>query len=117
MYPTTTIRERTRPMPKFLASTPARVVTVCLLLQAALVYSSIRTEVVPVSRPLAGVPVDLGSWHLKQEGVVEQEVMDILKAAGESEITLEFTSPATPALIKMKGREDLVYIVMPLRAQ
>ena len=44
-------------------------------------------------------------------------LMDILKAADDSEITLEFTSPATPALIKMKGREDLVYIVMPLRAQ
>ena len=44
-------------------------------------------------------------------------VMDILKAAGESELTVELTSPATPALLKVKGREDLIYIVMPLRTQ
>jgi DNA polymerase-3 subunit beta len=44
-------------------------------------------------------------------------VMDILKAAGESDITAEFTSPATPALLRVKGREDLIYIVMPLRTQ
>jgi EpsI family protein len=67
-------------MPKFLTSAPARVVTLCLLLQAGVLYSSIRTEVIPESRPLAGVPVDLGTWHLKQEGVVEQEVLDVLKA-------------------------------------
>lgn len=44
-------------------------------------------------------------------------VMDILKAAGNSDITAEFTSPATPALLRLKGREDLIYIVMPLRTQ
>ena len=44
-------------------------------------------------------------------------VMDILKAAGENDITAEFTSPATPALLRVKGREDLIYIVMPLRTQ
>jgi DNA polymerase-3 subunit beta len=44
-------------------------------------------------------------------------VMDILKAAGESQVTAEFTSPATPALLRVKGREELVYIVMPLRTQ
>ena len=44
-------------------------------------------------------------------------IMDILKAAGEGVVTVELTSPATPALFKLKGREDLLYIVMPLRAQ
>ncbi len=44
-------------------------------------------------------------------------ILDILKAAGEGEIVAEFTSPATPALIRVKGREDNVYIVMPLRTQ
>jgi EpsI family protein len=67
-------------MPKFLKSTPALVATVFLLAQAAMMYSSIRTEVIPESRPLASVPANLGGWQLKQEGVVEQEVQDILKA-------------------------------------
>ncbi len=42
-------------------------------------------------------------------------ILDILKASGEKELTAEFTSPSTPALIKVKGREDLIYIIMPLR--
>ncbi len=44
-------------------------------------------------------------------------LMDIFRAAGGSDVTAELTSPATPALFKFKGREDLLYIVMPLRAQ
>ena len=44
-------------------------------------------------------------------------IMDILKAAGEGEIIAEFTSPATPALLRLKGREEQTYIVMPLRTQ
>ncbi len=44
-------------------------------------------------------------------------VLDILKTAGDCEITAEFSSPATPALLRVKGREDLIYIVMPLRTQ
>jgi EpsI family protein len=67
-------------MPKFLSSTPALVVTVFLLVQAAVMYSSIRAEVVPASRPLAGVPAELGGWRLKQEVAVEQDVQDTLKA-------------------------------------
>ncbi len=67
-------------MPKFLTSTPVLVVTAVLLLQTGVMYSSIRPEVIPEGRPLASVPADLGPWHLKQEGVVEQEVMDILNA-------------------------------------
>ncbi|HBA61692.1 MAG TPA: hypothetical protein DCZ92_12950, partial [Elusimicrobia bacterium] len=44
-------------------------------------------------------------------------IMDILKAAGDKDISAEFTSPATPALLRVKGREDTIYIVMPLRTQ
>lgn len=67
-------------MLKFLNSTPARVVTVLLLLQAGLLYSSIRPEFIPESAPLAGVPLVLGEWNFVQEGVIEQEVLDILQA-------------------------------------
>src|SRR5580698_8646674 len=67
-------------MPKFLTSIPVLVVTALLLLQTGVMYSSIRAEVIPNSRPLASVPADLGAWHLRQEGVVEQEVLDVLNA-------------------------------------
>lgn len=67
-------------MPGFLTSVPARVVTLLLLAHAAVMYSSIRPEVVPGSRPLALVPRTLGSWQLLEEGVVEPEVQEVLKA-------------------------------------
>jgi len=65
---------------KFLNSTPARVVTVLLIAQAALLYSSIRPEAVPPGRPLAEFPKILGSWQLQQEGVVEPEILETLNA-------------------------------------
>jgi EpsI family protein len=65
---------------KFLNSRAARIVTALLVLQAALLYSAIRPEVVPPSRPLESMPTTLGSWHQVQTGVIEQEVLDVLKA-------------------------------------
>jgi EpsI family protein len=67
-------------MLRFLNSTPARVVTVLLIAQAALLYSSIRPEAVPAARPLAEFPRTIGTWNMSREGVIEQEVLDILKA-------------------------------------
>ena len=55
-------------------------VTVILVLQAALLYSAVRPEIVPPSRPLGSMPTTLGSWQLVQTGVIEQEVLDVLKA-------------------------------------
>jgi EpsI family protein len=43
-------------------------------------YSSIRPESVPPALPLSQVPQTLGSWKMTQEGVVEPEVQEILKA-------------------------------------
>jgi EpsI family protein len=65
---------------KFLNSTPARLVTVFLLLQTAVLYSSIRAEYVPPSRGLAQVPQQLGSWNMASEGLVDKETQDVLKA-------------------------------------
>jgi len=65
---------------KFLNSKAARIVTALLVLQAALLYSAVRPELVPNSRPLEGMPTRLGSWQLIQTGVIEQEVLDVLKA-------------------------------------
>jgi EpsI family protein len=65
---------------KFLNSRAARIVTVLLLVQAAVLYSAIRPEIVPPSRPLNEMPTTLGSWHQVQTGVIEQVVLDVLKA-------------------------------------
>ena len=67
-------------MPSFLKSVPARVITILLILQAALLYSSVRPESVPPSQPLAGFPTTLGSWQFAQEGVIDQETRDVLNA-------------------------------------
>ena len=67
-------------MLKFLNSRAARIVTALLVVQAALLYSAIRPEVVPPSRSLESMPTTLGSWQQVQTGVIEQEVLDVLKA-------------------------------------
>ena len=65
---------------KFLNSTPARLVTLFLIIQTAVLYSSIRPEYVPPSRPLAQVPHEFGSWNMAQESFVDKETEDVLKA-------------------------------------
>ena len=65
---------------KFLNSTPARVVTILLIMQGALVYSSIRPEAVKPGRPLQEFPHTLGSWNFELDGVVDKETADILQA-------------------------------------
>jgi DNA polymerase-3 subunit beta len=44
-------------------------------------------------------------------------VMDIFKISGEKNIVMEFSTPATPALMRIAGSDAFVYIVMPLRTQ
>ncbi|MEO5923551.1 MAG: exosortase C-terminal domain/associated protein EpsI [Bryobacteraceae bacterium] len=65
---------------KFLNSLPVRVATLVLLVQGGLLYSSIREEVVPVSRPLSSMPRQLGPWQFAAEGVVDAETNAILQA-------------------------------------
>ena len=81
-------------MLKFLNSRAARIVTALLVLQAALLYSAVRPEVVPPSRPLAGMPLRLGSWQMVEEGVIEQDVLDVLKA--DDILNREYCTSAVP---------------------
>jgi len=67
-------------LPRFLNSMPARMVTLLLIVQAALLYSSVRPEAVPTSKPLAEFPQTIGAWHEVQEGVIDQETRDVLQA-------------------------------------
>jgi len=67
-------------MLNYLKSTPALAVSAILLLQAGLLYSSIRPEVVPGSRPLSEVPAQLGAWRLDKEIPVDAETQAVLNA-------------------------------------
>jgi EpsI family protein len=64
----------------FLNSTPARIVSAILLIQTALLYSSIRPEYIPTSRPLDSVPHQFGSWNMIQESQIDKDIAEVLKA-------------------------------------
>jgi EpsI family protein len=64
----------------FLKSTRARVLTVLLVAQLAGVFAVSRREAVPPARPLAEFPSQVGAWTVVQEGVVDKETMEVLRA-------------------------------------
>jgi EpsI family protein len=80
---------------KFLNSTPARLVTVFLVIQTALLYSSIRTEFIPASRPLNQLPQQLGGWKMTQESFVDKDTQDVLKA--DDTLNRVYQDPSTGA--------------------
>jgi EpsI family protein len=85
----------------FLKSTPAKVATALLLLQAGVLYSSIREEFIPAGRPLSGLPRMLGSWQFVREGVIDKETMDVLKA--DDTVTREYQNGRIEANIFVAG--------------
>jgi EpsI family protein len=76
----------------FFRSTAAKVLSIVLVAQVALVYGFTRPEVVPHNKPLTETPDEFGTWKLYQEGVVEKEVQDVLKA--DELLTRSYTSSA-----------------------
>ncbi len=63
-----------------LKSTAFRIVVLALMIQAAAFYAFSRTEYIPSAAPFAVFPVQLGPYHMTEEGVVEQDVREVLKA-------------------------------------
>lgn len=99
---------------KFLNSPAARIVTALLAVQTAVLYSAIRPEFVPPSRPLAEMPTTLGPWHLVQTGVIEQEVLDVLKA--DDILNSVYCSSASPDC-PQTGRGHAELFVAAFRTQ
>lgn len=64
----------------FLKSTPARILTAVLIIHALLFYGNARVETPPSHRPLSEFPKAIGDWRMIQEGVVEQQVQEVLLA-------------------------------------
>jgi len=79
----------------FLKRRPVQALSVLLLLQAAVFYGRARnTEDVPPARPLAMFPVEIQPWFRIQEGVIEKEVQDVLKA--DDLLTRQYASASSP---------------------
>lgn len=82
---------------KFNLTKAGQILTGILLLQAAAFYGLSRAEIVPPSPPLANLAKVLGTWTTVQEGVVEKEVQDVLKA--DDTMTRSFASPNFPGQV------------------
>ena len=74
----------------FLKSRAALVLTILLLAQCALFYGFSRGETPPTHTPLDQFPQDVAGWHMVQQGVMEQEVKDVLRA--DDYLTREYAS-------------------------
>ncbi len=83
----------------FLKHRSCRILTAVLLLQAVAFYGWSRTEAAPVARPLSEFPANFDRWTLVQEGVVEQEVRDKLKA--DDLLNRSFAGPGAPAGVNL----------------
>ena len=68
-----------------------RVLTVVLAAQAFLFYSASHGESTPLAMPLSAFPTNFGNWSMIQEGVVEKETLDVLRA--DDTLTREYANP------------------------
>jgi EpsI family protein len=67
-------------LPSFLKSSAAIAASLLILAQGALLNSAVRPESIPPSAPLAGFPLVLGKWNFVQDGVIDDETREVLKA-------------------------------------
>jgi EpsI family protein len=54
--------------------------TAVLVVQAVFFYSASHGEIAPLAAPLADFPRLVGDWHVAQDGVIDKETQDVLKA-------------------------------------
>jgi len=78
---------------------PLAILTVVLAVQAVLFYSAAQRDSTPLPSPLALFPRTLGDFNLVQEGVVEPEVLEVLKA--DDTLTRAYASPTGAANLFM----------------
>ena len=79
---------------RFLHSRAAQLLTLLLLVQASLIGFLAPAERVPLSRPLTEIPKVLNGWKMYGvEGVIEPEIMNLLKA--DDTLSRVYVDPAT----------------------
>jgi EpsI family protein len=74
----------------------AMVLSLFLIVQAALFYGFSRGETPPSFRPLDGFPKEIGDWRMIQQGVMEQDIKDVLRA--DDYITREYAASPEKAV-------------------
>lgn len=79
---------------RFLHSRSALFLSIALAAQATFFYAGLRSEVLPRHVPLKTFPATLGNWRMTQEGVVEPEVEQALKA--DDLMTRMYAEPGNP---------------------
>lgn len=57
-----------------------RILTLVLAAQAFLFYTAAGSERTPLASPLSVFPTLIDNWHTVQQGVVEKETLEVLKA-------------------------------------
>ena len=67
-------------MRNILRSRAALLLTIVFAVQAGVFYGMSRGEAVPVYRPFIDFPTRLGQWQMQQEGVIEPEIKQVLRA-------------------------------------
>ena len=65
--------------------------TAVLVVQAVFFYSASRGETAIAMAPLSAFPTTVGNWHLRQEGLIDQETKDVLKA--DDLLTRDYETP------------------------
>jgi EpsI family protein len=69
-----------------------KVLTIALLVQCLAFYAMAnRTESTPIVSALSSFPQQLGEWRMVREGVIEKEIMDVLRA--DDAITRWYAKP------------------------
>src|SRR5579864_4770705 len=86
-------RLRTLSQLNFLKSRPAFLLTALLVVQGSLFYGFSRGETSPKYQPLDGFPTQVSGWRMVQQGVMEQEVKDVLRA--DDYITRDYAASPT----------------------
>ncbi len=74
---------------------------------------------------LAATTSEVGGNTAEMEAEIEGEelqvafnaryLLDVLQVIGSEEVTLSFTGPLSPGVVKPVGREDYLHIIMPVR--
>lgn len=77
----------------FLKSRPAVLLTALLVVQGSLFYGFSRGETPPSYTPLDKFPDQVGAWRMVQQGVMEQEVKDVLRA--DDYVTRDYAASPT----------------------
>lgn len=65
---------------RFLNSTPARILTIALVVQVILLQAVSRQEYLPSAPPLQSFPTQINDWTMKEEGYVDEETRELLQA-------------------------------------